>query len=123
MAILLETSGKWIVKVGSRPESDDSYDIGCKSCLVSCLQPGHDRGGGGQIPFNIQHPEIITSALTLNIILQFSAGPPSSHHHPPLPGWESLRADTGTQNNGTWDSPGLENPCPAAKNKMFIVKN
>ena len=73
---------KWIVKVGLRTESDDSYDIGCKSCLALA----HSQQEKGQIPFNIQHPEIIASALTLNIILQFSAGPPFISP-PPAPSW------------------------------------
>ena len=68
----------------------DSYNIGCKSCLaLAHRQPG---GEEGQIPFNIQHPEIITSTLTLNIIPQFSAG--ATLHLSTAP-FLAVRADTG----------------------------
>lgn len=47
---------KWIVKVGLRAESDDSYDIGCKSCLALAFSQNTTEEEGDKFHsiFNIQ---------------------------------------------------------------------
>ena len=43
---------KWIVKVGLRTESDDSYDIGCKSCLALTFRTRQRRRGTNSIQYS-----------------------------------------------------------------------